>query len=352
MAISNVIINLITIGICLQVIPNIFLGNHCIHIFCSFNLATIGDACSTDSDCNTFTQHGRCDSGTSKCTCEEQYYGAPGTRACNFRVLNDPCTTDLQCELGIVDSTCGPSAVCICSPGNYFYIRSKKCLKRRIGSPCDNNNDCLLAITNSECLRSVCSCRVGYRILQPDNCVPVAFGDSCTTDRHCGGVANAVCTEGGVCMCEEGYGFVFLTNTCEERVIGSVCSYNYDCAAIGNAVCEGGYCVCALGHYQDFRTCSGRRHGDSCDPEIPHQCISLGLGGTCAAETKSCNCLPGWDTSVTKKFCMGRYIGYSPCVSAVDCASIAYSSCINSICVCTRGTNDNITCEGRKCTTI
>ncbi|CAB3399192.1 unnamed protein product [Caenorhabditis bovis] len=224
-----------------------------------------GSTCSIREDCS---DNLACVEG--KCSCPDGQFSVGG-RCRSYIALGNTCGTEDRCA--------GDNVYCFddrCTCKHGYAISNNECIKSivvpnepetpsqvrsgLIGHFCSTDDECKVA--HSACLRSVCMCKMGYRIFGSTQCIPrlkkeelksieikrptmVNIGDKCDQTSIC--QKGAICAK-GICECPEG--FAEANGACTAinpkiRVIVpplSSCARGEICS--GNSECVHGMCFC------------------------------------------------------------------------------------------------------------
>nr|CAB3266630.1 stabilin-2 [Phallusia mammillata] len=253
---------------------------------------------------------------------------------------------------GICDAGINGTGTCKCDVG----FTGHACELCKIGRYGFNCEPCKCSV-KGKCMEGMngdgrCFCDQGYtgefcdkKLVHPSNCsVPC--------------VANAVCVEGGVCVCRPGYRGIGtdmceVPNLCQERPNGG-CSRHATCTP-GTLSVE---CICKPNYVGDGFVCEGSDPcNDEANPPNCHnfaRCVYVGPGQT------RCDCLPGYKgdgvnqcevdsewTNQGPRICAVNNGGCSSDAVCADLATSALEQTRKVNCTCKKGfVGDGLTCNG------
>uniref|UniRef100_A0A1I7TMU3 EB domain-containing protein n=1 Tax=Caenorhabditis tropicalis TaxID=1561998 RepID=A0A1I7TMU3_9PELO len=324
--------------------------------------------------------------------------------SCSFsqQCLNNAVCTNNICVSSFCNIQCSSNQVCI-SNQCYNYVS--------IGSQCVGSQQCL---SSSQCTNGICQCPQGTQLLNGvctsnnnnDGCQTnqisyngqcyntVNIGSQCMITQQC--LGNSQCLN-SFCQCTSGStnvnGFcqggsnvncnsnqISYNGQCYNTVnIGSQCMITQQC--LGNSQCINSFCQCPSGSTNVNNFCQGGSNVQCNSNQILYngQCYNtVNIGSQCVVTQQClgnsqcinsfCQC-PSGSTNVNN-FCQGgstqcstNQISYNgQCYNTVSIGNrctitqqcLGNSQCLNSICQCPSGSNNNNGfCQGTStsCTT-
>ncbi|XP_053597988.1 prion-like-(Q/N-rich) domain-bearing protein 25 [Microplitis demolitor] len=205
-----------------------------------------------------------------------------------------------------------------------YYHRSGH-FSAYIGKPCESNQDCK-NILHSVCSEhGVCICDDNYVVVNRDKCVPLIDG-ACSSNKECR-IENSVCVDN---KCQCGTNYSSLNNNkcilCDPDHFDP-CNKTNVCRAIRWAEKE-----------EKFLCLNPVMLGEHCQYDT--DCLRLDFA-TCSREARKCTCLPNYGLIKQNLGCVALIGG--PCDRHQRCL-IDNSICINSKCQC----NERFTMKSNK----
>lgn len=214
--------------------------------------SSLGDTCVDDLDCTVhFGNHAECiigKSGGGVCGCR---IGAHFKEDICYETarLGQKCTVNNNCELATGEPAYCVKSVCTCRDGYRPNQNGTECIRiRQLDEPCETDLECVA--NNSRC-GYVCRCTVNYILSrQKDKCLKAAdkMGDPCEENEQCSMFLHkATCDATGNCSCPTGFHHIPPNSKCYPNIgLGEMCDNNDQCV-VSSAVCSAGICQCEPG---------------------------------------------------------------------------------------------------------
>ncbi|XP_053597987.1 prion-like-(Q/N-rich) domain-bearing protein 25 [Microplitis demolitor] len=276
-------------------------------------VSLLGGHCYDERDC--FVDNSICIDH--KCQCDAQFI-MKSNRECWPSSIGKSCKRDLDCS-DVLHVGCSVSKKCVCKD-NHILVDNSMCVPL-LDEFCWTDELC--APINSVCFNNKCKCKPNYIAVANTHCFEYYIGRSCESNQDCKNILHSVCSEHGVCICDDNYAVV-NRDKCVPLIDGA-CSSNKECR-IENSVCVDNKCQC-ITNYSSLNN-NKSLIGDYCRYDT--DCLTLDYA-TCNTDYQECDYIPSYGALTNKSKCVPLVGGY--CDEYRHCM-VDNSICIDNKCEC------------------